>query len=207
MLGLMQDWPLTLDKILDRAAEWHGAREIVARSVEGSIVRTTYADVRKRAKRLSNALKALGVAPGDRVATLAWNTARHLEAWYAIMGIGAVCHTLNPRLFADQLCYIINHAEDKVLFTDLTFLPTLIERREQMPTVKQVIVMTDEGHMASVALQGALCFERLVEEHSADCVWAGLTRTPPPASATPPALPATRRGCSTRTGPTSCTRW
>src|SRR5437762_3416272 len=120
MQGLMQDWPLTLDKILDHAAEWHGHREIVSRSVEGPIVRTNYAAIRTGARRPSNALKGLGVEPGDRVATLAWNSARHIEAWYAIMGIGAVCHTLNPRLFPDQLCYIINHAEDRVLFTDLT---------------------------------------------------------------------------------------
>ncbi|HEY1753479.1 MAG TPA: long-chain-fatty-acid--CoA ligase [Caulobacteraceae bacterium] len=174
MQGLMQDWPLTLDKIIDHAANWHGQREIVSRSVEGPLVRTTYAEVRQRAKRLSNALKALGVKPGDRVATLAWNTARHIEAWYAIMGLGAVCHTLNPRLFPDQLCYIIGHAEDKILFTDLTFLPTIIERRAEMTSVETVIVMTDEGHMASVGLDGALCFERLVEEHSDDCEWGGF---------------------------------
>ena len=174
MLGLMQDWPLTLDKLLDHAAAWNGGREVVSRSIEGPIVRTTYAEIRQRAKRLSNALKGLGVKQGDRVATLAWNSARHMEAWYAIMGIGAVCHTLNPRLFPDQLCYIINHAEDKLLFVDLTFLPTIIERRADMPTVEQVIVMTDEGHMASVGLDGALCFERLVEEHSDDCAWGGF---------------------------------
>ncbi|HEY2536147.1 MAG TPA: long-chain fatty acid--CoA ligase [Solirubrobacteraceae bacterium] len=174
MLGLMQDWPLTLDKILDHAARWHGEREIVSRSVEGPIVRTTYAEVHRRAKRLSNALKGLGIKPGDRVATLAWNSARHIEAWYAIMVIGAVCHTLNPRLFPDQLCYIINHAEDQVLFTDLTFLPTIIERRADMKTVRQVIVMTDEGHMASVGLDGALCFETLVEENGEDCAWGGF---------------------------------
>ncbi|HXQ16405.1 MAG TPA: AMP-binding protein, partial [Caulobacteraceae bacterium] len=174
MLGLMQDWPLTLDKLLDHAANWHGGREIVTRSVEGPIVRTTYADIRTRAKRLSNALKGLGVKTGDRVATLAWNSGRHMEAWYAIMGIGAVCHTLNPRLFPDQLCYIIGHAEDKVLFTDLSFLPTIIERRADMRSIETVIVMTDEGHMASVGLDGALCFETLVEQNSADCVWGGF---------------------------------
>src|SRR5580704_983292 len=146
MQGLMQNWPLTLDKILDHAAQWHGGREIVSRSVEGPIVRTTYAEIRRRAKRLSN----------------------------AIMGIGAVCHTLNPRLFPDQLCYIINHAEDQVLFTDLTFLPTIIERRADMKSVRHVIVMTDEGHMASVGLDGALCFETLVEENDEDCVWGGF---------------------------------
>jgi fatty-acyl-CoA synthase len=177
MQGLMQDWPLTLDKLIDHAANWHGAREIVTRSVEGPIVRTTYAEIRRRAKRVSNALKALGVKKGDRVATLAWNSGRHLETWYAIMGIGAVCHTLNPRLFPEQLCYIMRHAEDKVLFTDLTFLPTLIERRAEMQTVKAVIVMTDEGHMASVGLDGALCYERLVEAHSDDCAWGGFEET------------------------------
>jgi fatty-acyl-CoA synthase len=170
----MQNWPLTLDKILDHAANWHGEREVVSRSVEGPIVRTTYAEIRQRAKRLSNALKRLGVKPGDRVATLAWNTGRHIEAWYAIMGIGAVCHTLNPRLFADQLCYIIGHAEDKILFTDLTFLPTVIERRAEMRSVETVIVMTDEGHMASVGLDGALCFETLVAESDDDCAWGGF---------------------------------
>ena len=91
MLGLMQNWPLTVDKILDHANNWHGDREIVSRSVEGPIVRSSYGEVHTRAKKLSNVLKALGVVPGDRVATLAWNTARHIEAWYGIMGIGAVC--------------------------------------------------------------------------------------------------------------------
>jgi fatty-acyl-CoA synthase len=174
MLGLMQDWPLTVDKILDHAKAWHGDVEIVSRSVEGPIVRTTYAEAHTRAKRLSNALKGLGVQTGDRVATLAWNTARHLEAWYGIMGIGAVCHTLNPRLFADQLCYIINHAEDKIIFTDLTFVPTLAEHRARMPTVEHVVVMTDREGMKGVNFPGALCFEDLIEQHSADVAWGGF---------------------------------
>src|SRR5690606_17186513 len=99
MHGLMQDWPLTVDRILEHANNWHGNREVVTRSVEGPVVRTTYADIFGRAKRVSNLLKSWGIKPGDRVATLAWNTGRHMEAWYGIMGIGAVCHTLNPRLF------------------------------------------------------------------------------------------------------------
>ena len=129
MFGMMQAWPLTVDKILDHAGTRHADREVVSRSAEGPIARTTYGQVRARAKQVSNALLDLGVRPGDRIGTLGWNTARHLEVWYGIMGIGAVCHTLNPRLFPDQLCYIIGHAEDKVLFTDLSFLPTIIERR------------------------------------------------------------------------------
>jgi fatty-acyl-CoA synthase len=170
----MQDWPLTVDKILDHAKAWHGGREIVSRSVEGPIVRTTYAEAHVRAKRLSNALKGLGVEVGDRVATLAWNTARHLEAWYAIMGIGAVCHTLNPRLFAEQLCYIINHAEDKVLFTDLTFLPILTQHRDQLPSVKHYVIMTEREGMKGVDFPGALCFEDLVEQNGPDCAWGGF---------------------------------
>jgi len=174
MLGLMQNWPLTVDKILDHAKAWHGDREVVSRSVEGPVVRTTYAEVHERAKRVSNALKALGVGPGDRVATLAWNTGRHIETWYGIMGIGAVCHTLNPRLFAEQLCYIINHAEDKVLLTDLTFLPVLLENREKMPTVKHIVVLTDADGMKGVNFPGALCYETLVEQASADVEWGGF---------------------------------
>ena len=174
MLGLMQDWPLTVDKFLTHAAQWHGHREVVSRSVEGPIVRTTYAEIQDRAKRLSNALLEMGVRPGDRVATLAWNSGRHMEAWYAIMGIGAVCHTLNPRLFPEQLCYIINHAQDRIIFTDLTFLPVLMEYRSQMPTVETFIVLTDEGHMASVNLDGALCAETLIQRNSADVTWGGF---------------------------------
>jgi fatty-acyl-CoA synthase len=174
MLGLMQNWPLTVDKILDHAKAWHGEREVVSRSVEGPIVRTTYAAIHERAKRLSNALKGLGVQPGDRIATLAWNTARHIEAWYAIMGMGAVCHTLNPRLFADQLCYIINHAEDKIIFVDLTFVATLVEHLPQLPSVKHIVVMTDEAGMAGVNLPGAICYETLVTSGGPDFVWGAF---------------------------------
>ena len=178
MLGRMQDWPLTVDRILDHAKAWHGDREIVSRSVEGPIVRTTYAEVHARAKRCSNALKALGIQHGDRVATLAWNTARHLEAWYGIMGIGAVCHTLNPRLFSEQLVYIINHAEDRVIFTDLTFLPILAQIRDQIPTVKHVIVLTDDAHMTD-QLPGALAYETLIAGQSEDCAWGGFDENTP----------------------------
>jgi fatty-acyl-CoA synthase len=172
MLGLMQDWPLTVDRILDHAKAWHGDREIVTRSVEGPVVRTTYAEVHARAKRVSSALLELGVRIGDRVATLAWNSARHLEAWYGIMGIGAVCHTLNPRLFVDQLCYIINHAQDRVIFTDLTFLPTLLANRAGIPSVEHIVVMTDAAHMP--AGEGLVCYEDLVAASAPDCPWGGF---------------------------------
>jgi fatty-acyl-CoA synthase len=174
MLGLMQSWPLTVDRILTHARTWHGAREVVSRSVEGPIVRTTYAELHDRALSLSNALAALGVAPGDRVATLASNTARHMEAWYAIMGMGAVCHTLNPRLFVDQLCYVVNRAQDRVIFTDPAFAPVLIDHRAQLPSVEHVVVMTDRDHMAGFADPGLLCFEELIEVHPAEFCWGGF---------------------------------
>jgi fatty-acyl-CoA synthase len=177
MHGLMQDWPLTVDKILDHAAAWHPDVEIVTRSVEGPIVRTTYAEVHRRARRLTNALKALGVEPGDRVATLAWNTARHLEAWYAIMGMGAVCHTLNLRLHPDQQCWIINHAEDRILLIDPTFAPVIKQHRDRMKSVRQVVIMTDEAHMAGLDLPGALCLETLIAEASEEAVWGGFEET------------------------------
>ncbi|MGH6993426.1 MAG: AMP-binding protein, partial [Caulobacteraceae bacterium] len=174
MDGLMQSWPLTVDKILDHAARAHGGREVVTRSLEGPIVRTTYGKIHDRAKRLSSALLGFGVRPGDRVATLAWNSARHMEAWYAIMGIGAVCHTLNPRLFPDQLCWIMNHAEDRVLFTDATFLPILIERREKLPKLERIIVFGDAEQAAKSGLKGALSSEALIGGHAADAPWGGF---------------------------------
>ncbi|MGQ2991014.1 long-chain-fatty-acid--CoA ligase [Brevundimonas sp.] len=174
MFGLMQDWPLTVDKILDHAKNWHGKREVVTRSVEGPIVRTTYADIHDRAKKVSNALIAWNIKPGDRVATLAWNTGRHVEAWYGVMGIGAVCHTLNPRLFPEQLIYIINHAEDRILFVDLTFVPLLEAILPHCPSVERVVVMTDEAHMPATRLPRAECYEAVLDQASADVTWGGF---------------------------------
>jgi fatty-acyl-CoA synthase len=171
MKGLMQDWPLTLDKILDYAAANAGDREIVTRSVEGPIVRTTYAQVHARAKQVSHALSELGVRRGDRVGTLAWNTARHLELWYGVMGIGAVCHTLNPRLHPDQLCWLIRHAEDRVIFTDLTFAPILLANIAHLPKLKQVVILTDEAHRPAAAPADAPTYEALIAGRPTDCVW------------------------------------
>jgi acyl-CoA synthetase (AMP-forming)/AMP-acid ligase II len=174
MLGLMQDWPLTVDKILDHAKNWHPHREVVTRSVEGPIVRTTYGEIHGRAKRVSKVLLDWGIKPGDRVATLAWNTARHIETWYGIMGIGAVCHTLNPRLFPEQLGYIINHAEDKVIFVDMTFIPLLEAILPHCPSVERVVVMTDEMTMPATKLPQAECYEQLLSGASEDVTWGGF---------------------------------
>jgi fatty-acyl-CoA synthase len=182
MQGLMQHGALTVDKIIDHAAQWHGGREVVTRSVEGPIVRTTYGAIRDRAKRVSNLLLALGIKPGDRVGTLAWNTARHMEAWYGVMGIGAVCHTLNPRLFPEQIAWIANHAGDRVIFVDLTFMPIIAGILQHLPTVEHVVLFTDRDHMPAdfkpagetPNFKGLLCYEDLVEQHDADCAWGGF---------------------------------
>jgi fatty-acyl-CoA synthase len=175
----MQDWPLTVDRILDHARAWHPHREVVTRSVEGPIVRTTYGAIHGRAKQLSNALLEFGVRPGDRIATLAWNSGAHMEVWYGIMGIGAVCHTLNPRLFSEQLAYIINHAEDRIIFTDLTFLPQLEAVLAGCPTVQKIVVLTDDAHMVpfnpagvpSVNFSGVQSYESFIAGRPAEAAW------------------------------------
>ena len=172
MKGLMQDWPLRVSSILDHAARFHGEREVVSRSVEGPIVRTTYSEMHLRARKVAQALARLGVKEGDVVATLAWNTGRHMEAWYGIMGLGAVCHTLNPRLFAEQLVYIVNHAEDKYILLDLSFVSIVEGIEAQCPGVKGYIIMTDEAHMPQTKLKNALCYETLVEAEDGDFKWA-----------------------------------
>jgi len=168
----MQTWPLTLDKVIDHADNWHPRREVVTRSLEGPIVRTTYAEIRRRAKKVSSALLAEGVCLGDRVATLAFNTGRHIEAWYGVMGIGAVCHTLNPRLFPEQLAYIINHAEDRIVLADLATAPLLEKILPQCPSVKRVVVMTDRQHLAGPA--EAIAYEDWIADASDTCPWGGF---------------------------------
>ncbi|MDN2566841.1 fatty-acid--CoA ligase [Aquibium sp. A9E412] len=171
MLGLMQEWPLLCHKIVDYAAAQHGAREVVSRSVEGPIVRTTYAALRGRALQVAQRLERDGYGLGDRIATLAWNTARHLEAWYGTMGIGAVYHTLNPRLFPEQLAWIMNHAEDRCLFVDLTFLPLVEKIAPQVPSLRQVIVLTDAQSMPETSLANAVAYETWLGEADGDFAW------------------------------------
>lgn len=171
MLGLMQEWPLLCHKLIDGAAIQHGRREIVSRSLEGPIVRTTYAELRQRALKVAQCLERDGYGLGDRIATLAWNTARHLEAWYGIMGVGAIYHTLNPRLFPDQIVWIMNHAEDKAVFVDLTFLPLVEKIAGQVKSLDRVIVLTDRAHMPQTALPNAVPYEEWLAEADGDFRW------------------------------------
>ena len=125
MLGLMQDQPLLISSLIEFAGLYHKDEEIVSRTIEGPIHRYTYADCAGRCRQLAKAIEKLDIRPGDRLGTLAWNGYRHLEIYYAVSGIGAICHTINPRLFPEQIVYIVNHAEDQYIFTDLTFVPLL----------------------------------------------------------------------------------
>jgi 3-(methylthio)propionyl---CoA ligase len=144
MQGLMMDVPLLVSSLIRHAERHHGAVEVVSKTVEGSIHRYTYRDAHARARRLANALRKLGIKPGDRVATLAWNGHRHFEIYYAVAGSGAIIHTINPRLFPDQISYIANHAEDKVVFYDTTFAPLVEKLKSAVPSVKRWVAMNDE---------------------------------------------------------------
>ena len=166
------DKPLNIADILEYAASFNTDAQIVTRQVEGGIHRYSYDDALRRTKKLANALRHLGVHQGDRIATLAWNTYRHFELYYAISGMGAITHTINPRLFAEQIIYIINHAEDKYVFVDLTFVPLLEAISKHIPVVKGIVVMTDAAHMPrSEALPDLICYEELIAEESADFAW------------------------------------
>jgi fatty-acyl-CoA synthase len=171
MLGLMQDWPLLCHRILDHAALNHAERPVISRSVEGPMHTTNYAEVRARALRVAQRLDRDGIKLGDRVATLAWNTWRHLEVWYGIMGIGAVYHTVNPRLFPDQIAWIVNHAEDRVMAVDLTFLPLVEKLADKLKTIERYIVLTDAAHMPKTPLKNAVPYEEWIAEVDGDFAW------------------------------------
>tara|TARA_R110000787_G_scaffold99840_8_gene204590 strand:- start:3103 stop:4728 length:1626 start_codon:yes stop_codon:yes gene_type:complete len=170
MLGIMQDWPLTVNKILEHANTIHSDREIITRRVEGNIVRTTYADLFNTAKQVSNALKDLNIGMGDRVATLGWNSERHMASWYGTMGIGAILHTINPRLHPEQIAWIANHAEDKVLIFDKTFLPIVEAIKDHLLTVKTFVIYADADTMPENSL-GAIAFDIWVDGRSTECRW------------------------------------
>ena len=167
----MMDRPLLVSSIIEYAARFHGDAEIVSRTTEGTIHRYGYRDARARAAQLANALRGLGAGPGDRIATFAWNGYRHFELYYAVGGIGAVCHTVNPRLFAEQIAYIVNHADDRWIFTDTSFVPLLERLAPQFPRVRGYIVMTSAAAMPETTLPGALCYETLIGGQSSTLAW------------------------------------
>ncbi len=171
MLGQMQEWPLLVHKIIDHAALYHGDREVVSRSVEGPIHRTNYAQIAVRAHRVAEALDRHGIKLGDRVATLAWNTWRHIEGWYGIAGLGAVYHTLNPRLFPDQIVYIANHAEDRVMFFDITFAKLVEEIAPKIPSIKLYVAMCDRAHLPDAEIPNLVAYEDFIADTTGTFEW------------------------------------
>ena len=172
MQGLMQGQPLLISAIIEHAARHHGDTEIVSRTVEGAIHRYTYAEARMRSRKVANVLARLGVGFGDRIATLAWNGYRHFELYYGISGMGAVMHTINPRLFPDQIAWIANHAEDKVLFFDSTFLPLVESLAPQLTACKAYVLMSDASRMpGKSAIPALACYEELLAGVTAELDW------------------------------------
>ncbi|MGY0194921.1 3-(methylthio)propionyl-CoA ligase [Leptothrix sp. BB-4] len=172
LAGRMMQMPLLISGLLTHAARHHGRTEVVSRRCEGDTHRSTWAEVEQRSRQLAQALAALGTQPGDRIGTLAWNSHRHLEIYYAVSGSQRVCHTINPRLFPEQIAWIVNDAADQVLCFDLTFLPLVEKLAPHLKTVRHYVLMTDRAHMpAQTALPGLLCFEELVAAQDGDYVW------------------------------------
>ena len=174
MNGLMMAMPLSIPSLLRHAALNHGDTEIVSRRCEGDIHRYDYRQAHSRARKLANALGRLDVRAGDRVATLAWNGYRHFELYYAVSGMGAVIHTVNPRLFPEQIAYIVNHAEDAYVFVDLTFAPLVEKLAPACRGVKGWVAMTDRAHMPKIAVPELLCYEEIVEAQRDDFEWPEL---------------------------------
>ena len=174
MHGLMMDTQLLVSMILRHAELHHPNREIVSVTADNPLHRYTYADCCRRTRQLANALDKLGLQEGDRVATLAWNDYRHLELYYAIGGAGYVCHTINPRLFPEQVVFIINHAEDKWIFTDPMFVPLLEKIAGHTPGVEGYVVMTNDENMPETTLKNAVSYESLIADESDAYEWPEL---------------------------------
>ncbi|MDY7538135.1 3-(methylthio)propionyl-CoA ligase [Undibacterium sp. RTI2.1] len=172
VMGQMMSKPLLISSLIEHADRYFGSSEIVSRRVEGDIHRYNYRECHSRAKKLANALKQLDVKIGDRVATLAWNGYRHLEAYYAVSGSGAVLHTINPRLHPEQISYMVNHAEDQYLFFEINFLPIIKAIASHCPTIKGYIMMCSREHLPTDgAVPNLMCYEDLIDANSDDFVW------------------------------------
>ncbi len=171
MHGLMQDWPLLCHRIIQHAAREHGQRRVVTRSVEGPLHVTNYAQIHQRALRVSQKLMAEGIKQGDRVGTVAWSTARHMECWYGIAGIGAIYHPINPRLFTEQIVHIVNDAKDRILLVDTSFVELLEGLADKLASVERYIILTDRAHMPQTSLRNAVSYEDWIADADGDLEW------------------------------------
>ena len=171
LYGLMQDRPLLISSLIEHAARFHPDVDIVSRLPEGGTHRTTWAGIRRDACRIAHALKQLGVGEGERVGTLAWNSHRHLSMYFGVSGAGSVLHTVNPRLFAEQIEYIVNHAEDQVLFFDITFAPLVEKLAPKLKTVRSYVAMSSREHMPAIDVPQLLCWDELLDAQPDEFTW------------------------------------
>jgi len=174
MHGRMMQTPLLVSGLIEHAGRVHHDRPIVTRTVEGPIHRSTWGEVRSRSKQLANRLRDEGIVEGDRLATLAWNSHRHLEIYYATSGMGAIIHTLNPRLHPREIVYVLNHAEDRIVFLHPTFLPIAEAVANQLTSVKSFVVLTDDASMPETRLPAAISYESFIAGESPDLTWPPL---------------------------------
>ncbi len=171
MRGLMQDRPLLISGLLEYAEAYHGSARIVSRNADGSMHASDWRTIAARARRLAAALRALGVGLGGRVATLAWNGFRHLELYFGVTGSGSILHTVNPRLFPEQLRYIIDHAEDRYVFFDPIFVPLVEQLAPHLPHVRGYVALCDRAQMPEVKVSNLLCYEELLAAAADDHAW------------------------------------
>jgi len=179
MLGKMIHKQLTIGSLIEHAAQYHGETEVISVETTGGLSRSNWAKVEQRARKLASALGKLGVNGGDRCATIAWNNVRHLEIYFGVAGGGMVCHTINPRLHPDHLIYIINHAQDRVLFLDKTFLPAVAKLAGHLKTVKTVVLLGPRDDEAAALVDGLLFYEDLIETGDANFAWPDIDENTP----------------------------
>ena len=174
MLGQMMMQPLLISALIKHAARYHGDTEIVSVETSGGMKRTDWAAIEAGARKLASALEKFGVKRGERCATLAWNNYRHLQIYFGVAGAGHVCHTINPRLFPEQLVYIVNHAEDQVLFLEKTFLPIAVKLKDQLPTIRAYILLSGRDEEAAAQLPGLLFYDEFIETGDKSYEWPEL---------------------------------
>lgn len=179
MLGKMMHKQLTISSLLEHAGRYHGDTTVTSVETSGETVHSNWGEVEANARKLASALKRLGLAQEDCAATIAWNNRRHLEIYFGVAGGGFICHTINPRLFPEQLIYIINHAEDKVLFIDATFVPAVAKLRPHLPNLRHVILMGARDDTAAQQIDGLLFYDELLAGEPDDCIWPEIDENLP----------------------------
>ena len=179
MAGTMMHQPLTISSLIEHAENYHNETEVVSVESDGTLARSTWQEIARNARRLASALLGLGLETGDRCATIAWNNRRHLEIYFGVAGAGLICHTINPRLFPEQLIYIINHAQDKVLFLDKTFLPVAAKLGEHLQSVEHVVLLGPRDEEAAAMIPGLKFYDELIAAGDSEYNWPELDENSP----------------------------